>query len=50
LPIAPDLDDSRLAARLGPVPRTPLRDGIEQTFRRFSILREQGRLDLADLG
>ncbi len=50
LPIAPDLDDSRLADRLGPIPRTPLRQGIEDTFRRFSTLREQGRLDLSDLG
>jgi nucleoside-diphosphate-sugar epimerase len=50
LPIAPDLDDSRLEARLGPLPRTSLRDGIEDTFRRFSSLQEQGRLDLSDLG
>jgi nucleoside-diphosphate-sugar epimerase len=49
LPIAADLDDSRLQARLGPVPTTPLREGIAETFRRFSILRDQGRLDLSDL-
>ena len=42
LPIAPDLDDSRLQAALGPIPRTPLRDGIAETYRRFVALREQG--------
>jgi nucleoside-diphosphate-sugar epimerase len=50
LPIAPDLDDSRLQAKLGPIPVTPLRDGIAETYRRFVALREQGRLDLSDLG
>ena len=49
LPIAADLDDSRLQARLGPIPTTPLREGIAETFRRFSTLRDQGRLDLSDL-
>ena len=49
LPIAPDLDDSRLEARLGPLPRTSLRDGIAETFERFRALRSQGRLDLSDL-
>ena len=42
LPIAPDLDDSRLDARLGPIPRTSLRDGIAETYRRFAALREEG--------
>jgi nucleoside-diphosphate-sugar epimerase len=49
LPIAPDLDDSRLEARLGPFPRTTLDDGVAETYRRFVELREQGRLDLSDL-
>jgi nucleoside-diphosphate-sugar epimerase len=49
LPIAPDLDDSRLQARLGPIPRTPLRDGIAETYRHFVSLKKQGRLDLSDL-
>ncbi len=35
LPIAPDLDDSRLEAQFGPLPRTPLADGILETYRRF---------------
>lgn len=49
LPIAADLDDSRLQAALGPIPTTPLKEGIAETFRRFRALREQGRLDLGDL-
>jgi nucleoside-diphosphate-sugar epimerase len=49
LPIAADLDDSRLESRLGPLTRTPLRDGIAETFRRFVALRDQGRLDDSDL-
>ena len=49
LPIAPDLDDSRLESRLGPIPRTPLREGIAETYRRFVELRDQGRLDASDL-
>jgi nucleoside-diphosphate-sugar epimerase len=50
LPIAHDLDDRRLQARLGPLPLTPLRDGIAETYRRFLALRAQGRLDVTDLG
>src|SRR5262249_54819604 len=49
LPIAADLDDSRLQASLGPIPTTPLREGIAETYRRFTMLRDQGRLDLSDL-
>ena len=50
LPIAFDLDDSRLEAKLGPIPRTSLRDGIAETYRRFVELKAEGRLDLSDLG
>ncbi len=49
LPIAPDLDDARLEARLGPLPRTPLAAGVAETYRRFVRLQEEGRLDLAEL-
>lgn len=49
LPIAFDLDASRLEASLGPIPRTPLRAGIAETYRRFQALLAEGRLDLADL-
>jgi nucleoside-diphosphate-sugar epimerase len=47
LPIAPDLDDTRLDARFAPLPRTPLAEGIAETYRRFVALRDQGRLDPA---
>ena len=50
LPIAFDLDDTRLDSRLGPIPRTPLREGIAETYRRFVALKDAGRLDLSDLG
>lgn len=50
LPIAPDLDDSRLAAMFGPLPNTALEDGIRETYQRFVALRNEGRLDLSDLG
>lgn len=50
LTIAPDLDDSRLEKAFGPLPRTALRDGIAETFRRFTLLEKEGRLDLSDLG
>jgi nucleoside-diphosphate-sugar epimerase len=50
LPIAPDLDDSRLQAQLGPLPVTSLIQGIEDTFARFSRLNAQNRLDTSDLG
>ncbi len=49
LPIAPELDDRRLEAQLGPIRRTPLGTGILDTYRRFVRLRDQGRLDLSDL-
>jgi nucleoside-diphosphate-sugar epimerase len=49
LPIAFDLDDSRLQKQLGPVKCTSLHEGISDTYRRFLELRDQGRLDLSDL-
>ncbi len=45
LPIAPDLDDARLDARFAPLPRTPLAEGIAETYRRFVALQEAGRLN-----
>jgi nucleoside-diphosphate-sugar epimerase len=47
--IAYDLDDSALQRDLGPVPRTPLEEGIRQTLQLFRQLQAQGRLDTADL-
>ncbi len=47
--IAYDLDDSALQRDLGPMPRTPLNDGIRRTLEQFLALHAQGRLDTADL-
>ncbi|HEV3263798.1 MAG TPA: NAD(P)-dependent oxidoreductase [Gemmataceae bacterium] len=50
LPIAFDLDDQRLRAEIGHIPRTPLAQGVAQTLACFRTLRAEGRLDLSDLG
>jgi nucleoside-diphosphate-sugar epimerase len=47
--IAYDLDESALQRELGPIPRTPLVDGIRQTLEMFQQLKREGRLDTADL-
>jgi nucleoside-diphosphate-sugar epimerase len=49
LAIAYDLDDSALQRDLGPMPRTPLQDGIRQTLDQLRQLQKDGRLDLSDL-
>jgi nucleoside-diphosphate-sugar epimerase len=49
IPIAFDLDDATLQRDLGPMPRTPLREGIRQTLGHFRRLQAEGRLDTADL-
>jgi hypothetical protein len=49
LPIAYDLSDHTLQRDLGPMPWTPLEEGIRQTFERFSQLLAAGRLDTSDL-
>jgi len=47
--IAYDLDDGALQRDLGPMPRTPLLEGIHQTLEQFRQLAAAGRLDTADL-
>lgn len=47
--IAHDLDDSALQRDLGPMPRTPLVDGIRQTLAIFKKLQVEERLDTDDL-
>ena len=42
-------DDATLQRDLGPMPRTPLREGIRQTLGHFRRLQAEGRLDTADL-
>ena len=47
--IAYDLDDRALQRDLGPMPLTPLVDGIRQTLDLFRKLQAEGRLDTLDL-
>jgi nucleoside-diphosphate-sugar epimerase len=49
LGIAYDLDDGALQRDLGPMPVTPLAEGIRLTLDRFRQLAAEGRLDVADL-
>jgi nucleoside-diphosphate-sugar epimerase len=44
LPIAFDLDDAALQSDLGPMPRTPLADGVRATLALFRQLYADGRL------
>ncbi len=47
--IAFDLDDPALQRDLGPMPLTPLTEGIRQTLAHFTRLHAEGRLDTSDL-
>ena len=47
--IAYNLDDSALQRDLGPMPLTPLAEGIRKTLEHFRRLQTEGRLDLGDL-
>lgn len=47
--IAYDLADAALQGDLGPMPLTPLEEGIRRTFEHFQRLQREGRLDTADL-
>ncbi len=47
--IAYNLDDGALERDLGPMPRTPLEEGIRQTLAQFRALQTAGRLETYDL-
>jgi nucleoside-diphosphate-sugar epimerase len=47
--IAYDLSDAGLERDLGPMPKTPLVDGIRETVKIFKQLQAEGRLDTSDL-
>jgi len=47
--IAYNLDDAALQRDLGPLPLTPLEDGLRQTLQHFRQLLDEGRLDTYDL-
>jgi UDP-glucose 4-epimerase len=47
--IAYDLSDDALQRDLGPMPLTPLEEGIRRTLEHFRQLQAEGRLDTSDL-
>lgn len=47
--IAFDLDDTALQRDLGPMPRTPLVEGLRRSYELFQRLHAEGRLDTRDL-
>jgi nucleoside-diphosphate-sugar epimerase len=47
--IAYDLADDALQRDLGPMPHTPLEEGIRQTLTRFRQMQNEGRLDTSEL-
>jgi len=49
IPIAPALDDTAIRTVIGGLPTTPLEVGIAETMRRFTELRDAGRLDTSDI-
>jgi nucleoside-diphosphate-sugar epimerase len=49
IPVAPSMNDSAIRKVITGLSTTSLEDGIEQTMTRFAKLREEGRLDVADL-
>jgi len=48
--IAYDVSDEALQRDLGPIPRTPLVEGVRETLALFRRLLAEGTLDTADLG
>lgn len=49
IPMPPSLDDTALRALVAGLPRTSAETGIAETIRRFSELRDAGRLDTSDI-
>jgi nucleoside-diphosphate-sugar epimerase len=49
LAIPSEFDDAAIRQALGPLPSTPLSDGVRATVERFEELRREGRLDVSDL-
>ena len=49
IPIAPTMNDAAIRSVITGLSATPLADGIEETMKRFALLRDEGRLDTSDL-
>jgi len=45
LPIPAEFDDAAIRAAFGPLPSTPLADGVRATVERFAELQREGLLD-----
>ncbi len=49
IPIAPEMNDAAIRRVIGDLPGTALPTGVRETMRRFSDLRDAGRLDTSDI-
>ena len=49
IPMPPALDDSALRKVMPDLPRTSVREGVQETIARFATLKDEGRLDLRDI-
>jgi nucleoside-diphosphate-sugar epimerase len=49
LAIPAEMDDTAIRVTLGPLPATPLAEGVRSTIDRFAELQGEGRLDTSDL-
>jgi nucleoside-diphosphate-sugar epimerase len=49
IPIASSMNDAAIRKVITGLPATPLVDGIEETMKRFALLRDEGHLDTTDL-
>ncbi len=49
IPVALRLSDAAIRATVGAVPSTPLAEGVRETIKRFTELRDEGRLDTSDI-
>jgi len=49
IPIAPTMNDAAIRSVIPGLGATPLADGIDETMKRFALLRDEGRLDTSDL-
>jgi nucleoside-diphosphate-sugar epimerase len=49
IPVAPALNDAAIRKVIPEIPSTPFVVGVRETMHRFSVLQDQGRLDISDL-
>lgn len=49
IPVAPSMNDTAIRNVISGLPSTSLESGISETMKMFSLLRDEGRLDVSDL-